>query len=319
MVAKKIVTSFFCSILILGTALYFLSEKQINKLNSGVEKRTEQTPQKQNVVEKTFKPSYDLYSDTPYDIPLMSIVEIAKLTKPYKKIIDELLEMSQGFYILKRNNDKILILLQNPVSINNTYPRHELQYVEILPNGEKVFHNAGYSGEDGETTSYTEFKKGDWIFEKNTEPLRPLKHFSRDEKGKIKFIETWNYDSSEPVKYVMKDSKGKVISILKEIQENESNYRREHIFYDNNGNITISITINYDGSEISRFTYYNSHDLIDSLSIISEYLNGQKIQESIYNENYELMNIYKAEYEGEKRNKITVYDNSENLLENISS
>ena len=229
------------------------------------------------------------------------------------------MDKAQGFYILKKLNGKILILLQNPIMHSDTYSRHELQYIEILPSGEKAFHNAGYTGVNGEISNTTENKVADWIFDKNDEMLRPVKHISRDEKGKIKFIELWNYKESEPVKYEMKDAKGKAVSIIKEVQESDSNYRKEHLFYDNNGSITMSITINYDGANISRFTYFNSHSSIDSISIISEYDNGLKVKESIYDENYNLVNIFIAEYDNGVRKNIKVFDAEGNQVDKISS
>ena len=35
----------------------------------------------------------------------------------------------------------------------------------------------------------------------------------------------------------MKNSSKKLVSLLKESQSNDSNYRKEHIFYDNDGNV----------------------------------------------------------------------------------
>jgi hypothetical protein len=117
----------------------------------------------------------------------------------------------------------------------------------------------------------------------------------------------------------MKNTSKKVISILKESQENDSNYRKEHIFYDNDGNIVMSLTVNYDGANISRLNYYNSHDLIDSVSIFSEYENGLKIKESIYDENYELMNTVVSTYINEKREAIEMFDKDGNKIQEIKS
>ena len=117
----------------------------------------------------------------------------------------------------------------------------------------------------------------------------------------------------------MLDSNKKVVSILKEIQESESNYRKEHIFYDNEGNIKMSLTINYDGANISRLTFYNSHDSIDSMSIISEFENGLKTKELIYNENYQLINTVIAEYENDERKSIKILDSEQKEINKISS
>ena len=286
-----------------------------NKLVESNVKQVAQN-QKTNVENKL---TFDLYSETPYELPLYSIAEIAKLSPKIKKIVDNILENSQGFYFLRVNKDNVFIILQNPVKVMNVYPRNELQFVEIDMEGNITYHNAGYVGIDGETENAVSLKEDVWTFDDSIEPFRPLKHIVYDEKGKIKFTETWNYNENSPVKYQMKNASKKVISILKEIQDNNSNYRKEHIFYDNDGNVVMSLTVNYDGANISRVNYYNSHDLIDSVSIFSEYEDGLKVKETIYNESYELTNKVVAEYQNGKRESITVFDNDENRLQEIRS
>lgn len=318
MVAKKIVTGLFCSTLIAGAFFFCASEKQAILISKENEKQSNK-PTVQTQIKEEIKKSYDLYSSTPYDLPLISIYEISKLPQSIKKIVDETLEASQGFYMLKKVNDRVLILLQNPVLESNTYARHNLQYVEIYLDGRKEFHNAGYNGIDGEVFDNFDKGKDAWVYDKNSEYNLPLKHIAKDEKGKVKFTEIWNYNENEPVKYLMKDAKGNAISIMKETLENESNLRKEHIFYDNDGNITISLTINYDGANISRFTYFNSHDMVDSLSIISEYEDSHKIKESIYNEKYELINTVKSAYKEDTRVELQIYDSENNEIAKLSS
>lgn len=271
------------------------------------------------IVSNPTEKKYDLYSATPYDIPLFSIVEMSKLPLNVKKIIDNLLEESQGFYFLRFNGEKVLIIFQNPVKTINAYPRHELQFAEVDLEGNVVFHNAGYVGVEGETKNLFEKKCDSWIFVDLNEITRPLKHIAYDEKGNIKFSEIWNYDEKESIKYQMKDSNKKTNSILKESQDNDSNFRKEHIFYDNDGNITMSLTINFDGANISRLTFYNSHDSIESISIISEYTDGLKTKESVYNEDYELINTVKAEYVGAERKKIVILDENNEKISEMSS
>lgn len=318
MVAKKIVTGLFCSTLIAGAFFLCASEKQAILISKEKENKSSQ-PTVQAQVKKEIKKTYDLYSNTPYDLPLISIYEISKLPQSVKKIIDETLEASQGFYMLKRVDDKVLILLQNPVLESNTYARHNLQYLELYLDGRKEYHNAGYNGIDGEI--FDNFNKGKdlWIFDKNSEYNLPLKHVAKDEKGKVKFTEIWNYDENEPVKYLMKDSKGKTLSIMKETLENESNLRKDHIFYDHEGNIIVSLTINYDGANISRFTYFNSHDMVESVSIISEYNNEHKIKEKVYNEKYELINTINSTYKDAERIELQILDSESNEVAKLSS
>lgn len=273
-------------------------------------------------VPKPVVKKFDLYSSTPYDIPLISVVEISKLSDKAKKSVDEVLEASQGFYFLKFNEDsnKAFIVLQNPISSANTYRRHDLEIVEISSEGEKTFHNAAFSGVDGETSNAVQEDRDVWEFDKTVDPARPLKHIAYDEEGNVRFTEIWNYSDKDPVKYEMKNSDNKPVSILKESFENDSNYRKEHIFYDENGNTKMSITANYDGANLSRFTYYNVDDKDDSISIMSEYSeDGLKSKEYIYNTDYELTNTVTSEYENGERKNIRVLDEDGKELEKISS
>ena len=318
MVAKKIVTGLFCSTLIAGAFFFCASEKQAILISKENEKQSNKPTVQTQIKEEIIK-SYDLYSSTPYDLPLISIYEISKLPQSIKKIVDETLEASQGFYMLKKVNDRVLILLQNPVLESNTYARHNLQYVEIYLDGRKEFHNAGYNGIDGEVFNNFDKGKDAWVYDKNSEYNLPLKHIAKDEKGKVKFTEIWSYDEKNPIKYLMKDSKGKTISVLKETLENESNLRKEHIFYDNDGNTIISVTINYDGANISRFTYYNSHQTIDSISLISEYVDGLKTKEQVYNEKYQLIKTLNATYANDTRTGLQILDSENNEIAKLNS
>ena len=265
------------------------------------------------------KKSYDLYSATPYDLPLYSIMEISELSDNLKKVVDTILENAQGFYLLKTNEGKILIILQNPINSGNTYSRHDLEFVEIYPDGSKHFSFAGYNGEEGEIDNAVADEKSknktdEWKFDKSSEPFRPVKHIKYDEEGNEEFTEIWNYSSDENIKYEMKDGNGNVLSILKETLEGDTNYRKEHIFYDSDGKVKMSVTVNFDGADITRFTYYTPED---SISIMSEYTEGVKTKESIYNKDYELVNILKAEYENGERTSITLLDKTEAVLKKI--
>lgn len=262
---------------------------------------------------------YDLYSSTPFEIPLFSIVEISKLPIEIKTQIDKMLEESQGFYLLRYDGEKVFIILQNPILDSNTYQRHELQFAEIHKDGKVTYHNAGYVGFAGEIESNIDSEKDNWIFDKNSEPFRPLKHIVYDENKKVKFVEIWNYEEKNPIKYQMTDAHKKVVSILKEVQETDTNYRKEHIFYDNDGHIKMSLTINYDGANISRLTFFNSHDSIDSISIMSEYENGVKVKELIFNNEYKLLNTIISEYKDDERKCIKVYDSNGNEVDKINS
>ena len=261
----------------------------------------------------------DLYSSTPYDIPLFSVVEISKQPLIIQKAIKNILEDSQGFYLLKKENDKIVILLQNPITHTDTYARHELQFAEVDMQGNIHYRTAGYNGVDGEISNTDESQSDEWEFDESTEPKRPLTHTAYDEHGHIKYIEKWNYNEDEPIKYEMKNADEKVLSVLRETQDNDSNYRKEHVFYDNNGTTKMSLSVNYDGANISRMTFYNSENQLDSMSIISEYDNGLKTKELIYNNDYELVNTVTSDYSDGERKNIKVFDSKGNEIDKISS
>lgn len=290
-------------------------------LTEKVEQPVIKEPIKQQSVQapKAKVVKHNLYSSTPYDLPLFSVVEISKLPLPVKETINNILEKSQGFYFLKKENDKVVILLQNPVDNLDTYSRHNLQFAEVDMNGKANYHTAGYNGITGETFNITEQKFDEWEFDESLETKRPIKHISFDENGHVKYVEKWNYDENEPIKYEMKDSKDKVISVLKESQDNDSNYRKEHVFYDNEGNTTMSLSVNYDGANISRMTFYNSKDSVESMSIMSEYQNGLKTKELIYNKDYKLVNTVTSDYIDGERKDIKIFDTEGNETDKISS
>lgn len=318
---KKIAVGVTCSALVLAVVagLFVFSNKKEEPVpveeKLPVKEAAKPHPVKQ--VSKAVKPApkkYDLYSSTPYDVPLISVVEISKLTDKAKKAVDEVLESSQGFYFLKfdKEKNKTFVILQNSIDENPLYIRHGLEFAEISEDGNKTFYKPESQVVDSD--------KDSWEFDNSVEPQRPLKHIVYDEEGKVKFTEVWNYSDKEPVKYEMKNAQNKVVSILKESSDNDSNYRKEHIFYDDEGNTKMSVTANYDGANLSRFTYYNSEDKDNSISIMSEYSqDGLKSKEYIYNTDYELTNTVTSEYENGERKNIRVIDSNGNELEEISS
>ena len=316
------------------TGVYFLRDKKVEpavtvQQKEDVKSKPEppqvsepQKPAKQLEVQPVqfVKKSYDLYSSTPYDLPLYSIMEISQMSDSLKRGVDEILENAQGFYLLKTNEGKILIILQNPINRTNTYSRHDLEFVNIYPDGSRHFTFAGYAGEEDEiSNAVAEGNKGknktdEWKFDKSTEPYKPLKHTKYDVDGNVEFTEIWDYSPNAEIKYEMKDGEGNTISVLKEVLESDTNYRKEHVFYDNEGNTKMSLTVNFDGADITRFTYYTPQD---SISIMSEYTDGVKTKESVYNKDYELVNILTAEYENGERKSITLLDKNEAVLKKI--
>ena len=143
----------------------------------------EQTPEqtvkninRDNIKQVEKEKKQDLYQNTSYELPLFSIIEISKLDSKLKKIVDRLLEDSQGFYYLKVIEDGIFIILQHPVSQTNTYSRHDLQFVKISKDGDITYHTAGYSGIDGEIYSTESKVSESWVYDNEQEFLRPIKH-----------------------------------------------------------------------------------------------------------------------------------------------
>lgn len=327
MLVKHLLVGVLGATLVTSAVFFTLSNKALNdnlKENIKVENVVKKVVSQPQKVEK----KYDLYSETPYDLPLFSVVEISKLSPVLKKEVDKILELSQGFYYLKRESDKsVFIILQNPIAENNSYQRHSLEFVELSldDNGNinKNIYPASYDGVDGEilnAVTDSNSKPDIWKFDKTMEPYRPIKHSAYDERGKLKFTEFWNYSENDNVKYQMKNSKNKLVSILKEMTENDTKYRKEHIFYSDDGIVEMSVSANYDGANVSRFTYYNLLNADDDIIILSEFdENGNKIKELVYSNDYQLKKVVKVEIENGVRKEISVFDHEHKLLDKISS
>lgn len=325
MVAKKVVIGISCILLITSVSLVVLLEnieKSTLNLKEGKNAQSNNIVQVKDISQQKIPEiKYDMYNDTSYDIPLSAIVEISKIKPIQKKAVDELLEASQGFYFLRyeKESETIFIFLQNPVEDKKIFPRHNLQLAIVDADGAIKYETMGYCGEDGEIiNTVEEIQKKDelWVFNKDFEPYRPTKHVVYNEKGKTVFVEQWKYDENEPIKYVMKDNRKKVLSILKETLEDEINLRREHIFYDPEGKILKSFTINYDGSDITRFTYYDAENLQNGVISINEYQDGVRKSETIYNSDFKVKNIIEADInDGKKRTIKLLNPDRETVLE----
>lgn len=254
----------------------------------------------------------DLYSDAAYYTPFASIAELAEISAETKKKIDHLLEISSGCYFIKQNPETkdIYIFLQNPVTdMSERYIRHNLQIAHIDGNGNVSYEDIGYSGEYGEISNAVTLNKNEeWVFDETIEPNRPMHHVAFDTKNQILYSESWNYDETEPLKYEMKNSAGKTISVMKEYTSGDSEYRQEHIFYDDNGNTVKSITISYDGADIVWFTYYDSNLPDNSITIESVYDNGIKTSEKIYNQAYQLVKSFTPGYTNGSLTSLKVYN-----------
>ena len=299
------------------------SQEEVAEVHQKEIALTHNTVVKKKVIKKAEKETHEKYNlyDS-YDMPLISIAEITKLPEKMRKSIDEILKNTQGAYLLKynKNTNKVVVILPKDFEVEEIYPRHELEFIEINQDGTLHRINNIYNGKNGEINNAVSASENEtWEFDKSIEPYRPLKHIVYGPNGEIEFVETWNYSDNEEIKYEMKNGHNKPISLVKECSNNESNYRKEHIFYDEDGKTKMSISANYDGADLSRFTYYNSQDSEDSISIVSDYAEGEKIGETVYNENYEVLAKYKSENNDGLRKKIKIYDNKDNEIEELIS
>lgn len=323
MINRKIAIGVSCCFIATGFAVLLFLEKdeieQTLKVENHHKKPVQSSVKKENPTVQENK-KYNFYSETPYNLPLSGINEINKAAPSMQKSADEILEKAQGVYFVKydKENNLLKLLPENSISAGNKYQRHGLEYVFIHPDGTVKFSEIGYEGEDGEISNAVEAGKDIWEFDETIEPPRPLKHIAYGDDNKVKFTEIWNYDESNPIKYEMKNSHEKVISILKETVSNDSNYKKEHIFYDDEGKIKFSLSANYDGVNLSRLTLYDADNKY-GISIISEYSDGNKVKEVIYNQNYELQNTINSEYEEGKRRSLTVLDADSKETEKYSN
>ena len=322
MINKKIVIGIASGIALtaLISGLVFFIEEEAPKISEHEHQKTVKKTVKPAVVKPIEIKTHNLYTNTPYNIPLSAIVEITKASEKAQKTTEGLLENAQGFYFVKfnENNKTLEILLENPVTTSETYPRHNIELAYIDNDGNIKYTAKGYNGENGEVSNAVEAENDIWEFDKSVEPNRPVKHVAYDEHDNVKFTEVWNYDENEPVKYEMKDGNDKIVSILKETVDHSSNYRKEHVFYNKDGKTELSLSVNYDGANLSRLTYYDAKNH-EGISIISEFTDGNKTKEVVYNQEYELQNTLKSDYENGIRKNITVLDADSKEIETLSN
>lgn len=328
MVAKKIVVGISLAALISAAAFVFLLNYKIDTDKEKVVAKAEikQQPKAQPVKKINVKQA-DMYNTTVYDLPLYSIAQISELPIVLKEAVDKALEEAQGFYLLKYNKDeqKVFIILQNQISITDAFPRHNLEFMELYLNSEdgkvlKNLYSPAYVGQENESFFAIYSVHGSeeaWVMDDNRSVNRPLKHTYYDQKGKVKNQEIWNYDDNKDVKYQFKGSSRNVISMLKEFKQGEDGLRKEHLFYDSDGNLMLSLTINYEGANITRVMYFDKHNMEESMSIITHYSDGMKVKEEIYSNDYKLINTVEAEYQNGERNKIKLFNSEGGLVTEI--
>lgn len=299
--------------------LFFMTDKEEKTSIQPINIKEEVKQEVSKVEPKKIKPKEevknlpkkaDLYNNiSGSQLPLNAIFELSKLPADIQKIIKDSLEFDNSIYMVRNDGQNVFILFENAED-----SRHGLGVMEInLTDRSIKKSNIGY--QDKDDTMYDV-----WDYDKNSELKRPVKHKKFDKDGTLEYSECWNYSDKEPVKYEMKDANSKVISIKKETIDNDTDLRLEHLFYDEDGNTKMNISVSYEGPEIKRFTYYNSEAPEESLSVFSEYENGVKIREKVYSSEYKLKNIYAVNYnnDGDKTD-ITIFDSENNEVDKVIS
>ena len=288
-----------------------LPDKEVKKIEKTATKSAKQTvPQQKTEVKKEKNIKTDLYNGVPDSLlPLSVISEVASLSNNAQIIIKQFVDNSTGVLYAKRNGNKLFMIVENPDD-----NRHGLEFVEISADGKHE--KTGFL-----LSKYSEGNTDDdlWEYDISEDVKRPTKHTKYNSDGGVEFVETWNYSSEEPIKYELKNKDDKVISLVKETIEDNNSMRQEHLVYDKDGKTKMNLTVNYDGADLTRFTYYNAEKQDESGSVMSEYADGVKVKETVYTSDYKVKNIFIPKYKDNERNEIKVLDSDNNELKLILS
>ena len=243
-------------------------------------------------------------------LPLSGIVLLNDLDEDIQEEIGDVLDSSKNIFMLKKLDNKLLMLVENPSD-----SRHNIDLQEFMLNSESVKNLPFTTHIAGDET-----ERDIWEYEDNDDMKRPVKHIKHDEENNVEYTEIWNYSPEETVKYEMRDGEDRVVSIKKETIDNETSLREEHIFYNKDGSIKQSVAISFNGPEITRFTYYNSEKPEDGIIIYSEFgPDGNKTKETVYTPDFKVINIYEPVYKDGVRVGIRVLDNQNREVEKILS
>ena len=316
---------YLCAAAVIVVAVYGISVVSNKDKNKAVTlPAKEERPVDNTVVKETPKPITQKSTPTKkaekteevkkanmYDenniLPLSAVAEISTLTDSMKESVNSLIENSNLYY-LKKHKDKVFMIVGN--SGDEKYQRHDIEFVEINHSGHKKVTKFGnieeHAGDNDE-----------WTFDETSN--LPQKHIKYNSKGDIEYTEIWNYSPDEQIKYEMKDGNGKVLSIKKETPDGDTNVRVEHLIYDEDGNTKLNISANYEGPDITRFTYFNADKPHDGITLMSTYEDGVKTKEVVYSSNYKVQNTYEAEYKDGERVNIRILDDENNVVEDIKA
>lgn len=303
---KKVVIGICSGVALLSTFGYLF-------LNTSEEEETVQVPEVQQVqvppppvkqvAPKPIEPAVkktDLYNLSDKNIPLSAIADLADLPVSVRKTVEMLLDTSyNGIYFLNSSSDKITVILGEE---DCEIKRHDINFIEVsLADGSILD-----SQVEDKDSIYDKWKYKNGL---------PLSHTRYNDDNEIVYNETWNYSEDEPIKYKKSDKDGKTISLRKEVIENDVNLREEHLFYDNEGRMVKNVSLNYDGTDLTRFTYYNSQE--DSVMLVSDFEDGIKKKETLYSADYKMKNIYLPEYKDGQKSKIKIFDKDNKLVETL--
>ncbi len=294
------------SVIVLLSALgyMFFNQKEEEQVQVVEEKQTSEPVQVKKVIPKPVEipvKKTSLYNSIDKKLPFSVIADLAFLPVSVRHTVEELLEKSDnGIYFLNSSLEKVVVLLDEEEEIK----RHNFNFVEIsLDDG-----NILQSLEDESDSKYDK-----WKYENDL----PLSHTHYDENKEIVYTEVWNYSEDEPIKYKKTDKDGNVISIRKEVVENGINLREENLFYDNEGNMIKNVSFNYDATDLTRFTYYNSETPDESAMLVSEFEDGIKKKETLYSADYKVKNIYMPEYNDGQKSEIKILDKDNKLIQTL--
>lgn len=245
-----------------------------------------------------------------YNIPISAIAEISDMNKSVQDSVMKIAENTNSILMAKKINNKLFVVAENLSNI-----RHGIDFIEVSPiNGHLSTSTLGYNDKIKDSDN------DKWEYLQDTEIQLPVKHIKYNSDGDAEFIEEWNYDTNDSLKYQMKTPDGKIITMRKEtIDDNNNNLRVEHIVYDKSGNTKISVITSYEGADLKRFTYYNADKPNESASVYSEYDNGLKIKETVLSSSLKVQNSYTADYINGVRTTVTVFDNNNNEVKQISA
>ena len=274
------------------------------------EETKEEAPAEPEVPKEIIKKGEMYSSLSNNQLPLSGIVLLNDLDEDIQEEIGDVLDSSKNIFMLKKLDNKLLMLVENPSD-----SRHNIDLQEFTLNSESVKNLPFTTHIAGDET-----ERDIWEYEDNDDMKRPVKHIKHDEENNVEYTEIWNYSPEEPVKYEMRDREDKVVSIKKETIDNETSLREEHIFYNKDGSTKQSVAISFNGPEITRFTYYNSEKPEDGIIIYSEFgPDGNKTKETVYTPDFKVINIYEPVYKDGVRVGIRILDNQNREVEKILS